>query len=373
MLPEKQSDELLYEVGLTMIPGVGPKIAHALLHYFGSAKDIFRAPVQQLQRVEGIGAERAACIKHRDILRRAEMELEFAARHDIQCLSINHPNYPYRLKHCNDAPIMLFSKGNASLNAAKVVAIVGTRKNTAYGQELCEQLIVDLKDYENLIVVSGMAYGIDAVAHKKCVQEHIPTIGVLAHGLDRIYPYVHRSLASTMTANGALLTEFPSGTKPDKPNFPIRNRVVAGMSDVVIVVESDIKGGAVITAYLANGYNREVAAFPGRVNDIKSSGCHMLIRKNIAAMITSAKDLAELMGWESSTRQIPSQQELLPALTPEQQAIVALFATKETLHADQIQQHTTLSGSLLAATLLGLEMQGVLKALPGKHYRLTRI
>lgn len=369
MLPEKRDNDLLYQIALTLIPGVGPKTAAVLLQHFGTAEEVFRAAPQQIKRVEGIGTGRAALMKNPDILRRASAEMEFVAREEIRCLFITDPDYPYRLKHCNDAPVLLFSKGNANLNAARTVAVIGTRNNTAYGQELCEMLIDGLKAYHDLLVVSGMAYGIDAAAHKKCVKEGVPTTGVLAHGLDRIYPYAHKPLADEMCACGGLLTEFPSGTNPDKPNFPVRNRIVAGMSDVVVVVESDLKGGAVITAYLAAGYNREVAAFPGRVHDPRSRGCHMLIRKNIAAMITSADDLADLMGWQAQTQPRTIQPELLPILTPEQQTVMDNFRNKETLHTDELQQQTAMNSSILAATLLSLEMQGILKPLPGKYYR----
>ncbi len=369
MLPEKQSNDLLYQIALTLVPGVGPKTAAALLQHFGTAEEIFQAAPQQIKRVEGIGGTKAGLMKNPDILRQAAAEMEFAAKHDIRCLFITDPDYPYRLKHCNDAPVLLFCKGNANLNASKTVAVIGTRKNTPYGQELCEALIDGLKAYNDLLIVSGMAYGIDAIAHKKCVKEDIPTTGVLAHGLDRIYPYAHKSLADEMCGCGGLLTEFPSGTKPDKVNFPVRNRIVAGMSDVVVVVESDLKGGAVITAYLAAGYNREVAAFPGRVHDPRSQGCHMLIRKNIAAMITCTDDLADLMGWQACTPFRTVQQELLTVLTPEQQTIMDIFRSKETLHTDELQQQTAMNSSLLAATLLSLEMQGILKSLPGKYYR----
>ncbi len=369
MLPKKQNNDLLYQIALTLIPGIGPKTAAALLQHFGTAEEVFRAAPQQIKRVEGIGAGKVVLIKDPDILRRASAEAEFATREGIRCLFIDDPDYPYRLKYCNDAPVLLFSKGNADLNVAKTVAVIGTRKSTAYGQELCDMLINGLKRYRDLLVISGMAYGIDAAAHKKCVKEGVPTTGVLAHGLDRIYPFAHKSLAAEMCACGGLLTEFPSGTNPDKTNFPIRNRIVAGMSDVVVVVESDLKGGAVITAYLAAGYNREVAAFPGRVHDPCSRGCHMLIRKNIAAMITSADDLADLMGWQTQTHPRAIQPELLPLLTPEQQTVMGVFRNKEILHTDELLQQTTMNSSLLAATLLGLEMQGMLKALPGKYYR----
>ena len=266
---------------------------------------------------------------------------------------------------------MLFYKGNADLDTAKIVAIVGTRKNTDYGHKLCEELVDGLRGEENILIVSGMALGIDAIAHKRCVQAGIPTVGVFGHGLDRVYPYNHKALSEQITENGGLLAEFPSGTLPDRNNFPMRNRIVAGLSDVTIVVESHVSGGALITANLASGYNREVAAFPGRVNDTRSAGCNELIRTNIAAMITKAEDLVEMMNWSKEGRPKAVQKQLFINLQPEEQKIIDLLQTKERVHADELFHFTGLSNSQLAATLLQLEMQGLIKTLPGKSYRMN--
>ncbi len=368
MLPEKEAKDLRYQVAFSLVPGIGPKTAKILLEHFGSPEDTFQADKKQLIQLLGPAAGKFTQL-FATALERADKELEFAAQNGIRCITTNHPDFPYRLLHCQDAPFVLYGQGNFNLNADKVVAVVGTRQNTQYGLDLCHALIRDLGSYEDILVVSGMAYGIDAAAHKECVQAGISTVGVLAHGLDRLYPAAHKPLASKMKENGGLISEFPSGTNPDKGNFPVRNRIVAGMSDVVVVVESNWRGGAVITAYLAAGYNREVAAFPGRVNDPKSKGCNELIKRNIAAMITDANDLGILMGWNTKPKQKSLQPQLLLNLTAEQQAVINVLNKKETLHSDEIQMETSMNSTTLAATLLGLEMQGLIKTLPGKYYR----
>jgi len=368
MLPEQEHDERFYQIALSFIPHVGGKIGRALLAHFGNASNVFHAPVKQLMQIDGITEGRVKAFKDTEILKRVEKEYNFVLKNDIQII------YPdklsARLNQCSDAPLMLYYKGNANLDAAKIVAIVGTRKNTDYGHQVTEELVEGLRGEEGMLIVSGLASGIDAIAHKKCVQLGIPTVGVLGHGLDRVYPHTNKHLAEQMVENGGLLSEFPSETIPDRNNFPMRNRIVAGMSDVTIVVESNIAGGALITAHMASGYNREVAAIPGRVNDSRSAGCNDLIRKNIAAMITNADDLLDLMNWSQSKKQRPVQKQLFINLLPEEQKIVDLLQTKDSIHADELMHHTGLANSQLAATLLQLEMQGIIKTLPGKHYRM---
>lgn len=370
MLPIQSQEEIYHRLLLSFVPGVGIKMGKALIEQFGTATDIFKAPLKELKRINGITDLKAKGFKDEEVLSNAEKEMAFIIKHDIETLFITDEEYPKRLTNCNDAPLIMFYKGTASLNENKIVAIVGTRKNTDYGQQLCEELIEGLQAQEGLLVVSGLAYGIDATAHKKSVSVGIPTIGVLAHGLDRIYPPVHKNLSNEMLLNGGLLTEFTSANKPEKTNFPMRNRIVAGMSDVTVVVESNKTGGALITAHMASGYNREVAAFPGRVNDNRSAGCNELIRTNIAAMITGADDLLELMNWNTNKKRKLVQKQLFLDLSPEEQKVVDLLQTKDSVHADELFHHTGMANSQLAATLLQLEMQGLIKALPGKHYRM---
>ncbi len=369
MLSKEDNEELFYQIALTYVAGIGAKTGRVLLEQMGSAKAIFNTPLKQLKHIDGIGEVKVKGFKDPEVMKMASKELDFVIKNGVQVIYQNH-NYPSRLSNCSDAPLLLYYKGNASLDAAKIVAIVGTRKNTDYGHKICEDLVEGLQSLDNLLVVSGLALGIDAIAHKKCVQLGIPTVGVLGHGVDRIYPHNHKSLADQMMERGGILAEFPSETLPDRNNFPMRNRIVAGMSDVTVVVESHVSGGALITAHMASGYNREVAAFPGRVNDTRSAGCNELIRANIAAMITKAEDLVELMNWKKEGRPKAVQKQLFLNLTTDEQKIVDMLTTKDSVHSDELFHLTGLPSSQLAATLLQLEMQGIIKTLPGKHYRM---
>jgi len=370
MLPKDESEELFYQLALTNVPGIGARTGRLLLERFGSAAQVFKAPIKELKQTDGIGETKARAFKDADVYKAAEKELAFVAKNKVSTYLLGG-QYPRRLANCLDAPLVLFSRGNADLDAARIVAIVGTRKNTDYGAKLCEDLVADLQGLEGLLIVSGLALGIDAIAHRQSVHAGVPTVGVLGHGLDRIYPPGNKELARQMVENGGVLTEFPSGTLPDKSNFPMRNRIVAGLSDVTIVVESNKAGGALITAHMASSYNRDVAAFPGRVGDTRSAGCNDLIRTNVAAMITNADDLLELMNWNDKRKKKAVQKQLFVALTPEEEKIMNLLQSKDQVHADELYHQTDLSSSLLAATLLQLEMQGLVRTLPGKFYRVN--
>lgn len=361
----------LYEIALTFIPGVGDVTARGLLEYFGSAEAVFKASQARLKAVQGIGDKIAANIHSKDILMRAEKELAFVNKYKIRTLFYTSEEYPARLKNCYDAPVLLYYKGNAGLNSSRIISVVGTRKATSYGKELTRQLIEGLKQH-NVIVISGLAYGIDGMAHKECVQQNIPTIGVVGHGLDRIYPAQHRPLAEKMIANGGLLTEFPSGTNPDRENFPKRNRIVAGLADATVIVEAAVNGGALITAELANSYDRDVFAFPGRTNDEFSSGCNYLIKTNRAHLITGIRDIEYLMGWEvkepvSARKQLSLSLDLSE---DEKKVTDILVAKGQPVPVDEISLLAGLPQSKLAIILLNLEMQGIIAALPGKTYKL---
>jgi len=361
----------LYEIALILTPGIGGVTARSLIAYFGSAEAVFNAKQAQLMMVPGIGIKTAESILRKESFDRAEKELLFAERYKIQILSFNSPGYPHRLKLCYDAPLVLYYKGNADLNASKVISIVGTRKATAYGKELTQKLVEELKAH-NVIVVSGLAHGIDGIAHKACVKEGVPTVGVVGHGLDRIYPAQHRALAEKMLADGGILTEFVSGTNPDRENFPKRNRIVAGMADATIIVEASITGGALITAELANSYNRDVFAFPGNINEEYSTGCNHLIKTNRANLITGIKDIEYLLGWTvNQAQERPTQLSLGLTLEPEEKIIVDVLNEKKQLGIDQLSIETQMLQSKLVITLLGLEMQGIVTGLPGKMYKLT--
>ncbi len=370
-----QTHPRLYEVALTFIPQIGDKNARTLLNHFGSAKAVWEASRKDLLAIEGVGPTRVHnLIEGRTgsaLLQRAADEIAFAEKHDIRILAQQDGDYPARLRACDDAPFLLYAKGEAKLNADRLVAVIGTRKPSDYGVQLAEELVAGLKD-AGVTVVSGLAHGVDAVAHRQSITSGLPTIGVLAHGLDRLYPDRNKALAKEMLLKGgALVTEFPQGTIPDKENFPVRNRIVAGMSDVTVVIESDVKGGSMITAYLAHGYNREVAAFPGRVGDSRAAGCNRLIRRTIAALITGAEDLLDTMGWSRQHAQKVVQNRLLLTFSEAEQKVVDALQQKEKTHADDLLLATRLDASQLAATLLQLEMNGVVRSLPGKNYRLA--
>lgn len=365
--------ELLYQLALTLIPQIGPVQAKILLQHC-NAEEIFHARRSFLEKIEGIGTVRAASIETFKDFSRAEQELTFIEKYNIQPLFISDPAYPKRLLNCYDSPVLLFYKGNADLNHSKIVSIVGTRNNTDYGKQATEKLMKDLAGH-SVLVLSGLAFGIDAIAHKAALKNGLPTVAVLAHGLDQVYPPEHLGLARDMIKqNGGLLTEFRSGSKPDKHNFPSRNRIVAGMSDAVIVVETGIKGGSLITAELGNGYNRDVFAFPGRIMDAKSTGCNELIRSNKAMLISDAKELIELMQWEdspASTKAKKKQRELFIELSAEEKTIVSILQEKESVHIDEINLKSGLSSSAVAGAMLNLELEGIVSSKPGKLYSLV--
>ena len=365
--------ELLYQLALTFIPNIGPVQAKILLQHC-NAEEIFHAKKSYLEKIEGIGPVRAASIIAFKDFSKAEEEIKFIEKYKIKSLFLTDPDYPKRLLNCYDSPTLLFYKGEADLNAAKIVAIVGTRSHTDYAKQVTEKLVKELTE-QNITVVSGLAFGVDAIAHKAAVKNNLPTIGVLAHGLDQIYPPEHAGLAKDMIKHkGGLLTEFRSKSKPDKHNFPTRNRIVAGISDATVVIETGLKGGSMITAELANSYNKDVFAIPGKVTDAKSAGCNYLIKNNKAMLLTDAAGLIQVMQWEDkakSKKEKKNQRELFIELTNEEKIIIAILREKNTVHIDEINSKSTLTSSTVAAAILNLELQNVLVSLPGKMYQLA--
>lgn len=362
---------LLHQIALTLIPGVGDLTARNLLSYCGSPEEVFKAKISSLITIPGIGPLTAKAIKHHSEFDRAEKELQFIERYKIQTFFVTDKLYPARLKNCVDAPLLLYFKGAADLNASKVISVVGTRKATEYGKELCRQL-VDALQIHNPLVISGLAYGIDSMVHKECIKHSVRTVGVLGHGLDRIYPAVNRSMAEKMLSCGGLLTEFPSTTIPDRENFPKRNRIIAGMADATIVVEASIKGGALITAELANSYNRDVFAYPGRINDEYSTGCNFLIKTNRASLITKVADLEYLLGWsEVKAKQERPQLSLMLNLTDDEKKVATILNNSGSLAVDELAIQSEMAQSKLAVTILGMEMQGLIISLPGKVYKMA--
>jgi DNA processing protein len=366
------NNDLLYQLALTQVPHIGCVHAKTLAEQYGTAEEIFKAKKTLLEKIEGIGEVRAASIKNFSLFKEQEDELAFIEKYKIMPLFLTDEQYPKRLLNCYDPPTLLFYRGSANLNSSKIIAVIGTRSNSDYGKQMTEKILEQLASYQPL-VVSGLAYGIDAVAHKYAVKQQLPTVGVLAHGLDKIYPSQHATLAKEMiTTGGGLLTEFRKETKPDKHNFPTRNRIVAGMCDATIVIETSVKGGSMITANLANSYNKDVFAVPGKTTDAKSEGCNYLIQSNKAVLIRNGNDIAEQMGWEEkkTTKQNSRQKEIFISLNAEEKIIVDLLKQKENTSIDELNINCSLNSSIIASVLLTLELQGVVKSLPGKIYSL---
>jgi DNA processing protein len=362
----------LHGAALSFVKNLGPVAAKSLMAYLGSAEQVFKTSPYKMATIPGIGEKRASQWDFDEALRLAEKELEFAGKHGIELIFYTDARYPKRLKNCADSPILLYSKGKMELNMPKVISIVGTRNATDYGRQLCRQLIEELQQY-NVLIASGLALGIDVAAHKECLRLNVPTVGVLGHGLDRMYPSQNRVTAEKMLENGGLLTEYPSGTIPDRENFPQRNRIVAGMADATVVIEAGLKGGALITAEIANSYNRDVFAFPGRLDDVYSEGCNFLIRNNKAALLTCMADLAFSLGWEKDESLKPTEQFMLPLdLTKDESLIFDILQQhKAPLAIDELTIKANMPMSSLAMNLLNMEMQGYIRSLPGKTYRVN--
>ncbi len=358
---------LKYQLAITLIPGIGDVVGKKLISYCGGVEAVFKEKEKALLKIPGIGQATVSSILNQKVVEKAEKEIEFIIRKKITPLFYTDKNYPSRLLNCEDSPLMLFYKGNADLNADRVISFVGTRKATSMGRAICEKFIAGLKN-KNVLLVSGLAYGIDSCAHKSALNENIMTVGVLGHSLDRIYPAQNKNLAERMMENGGLLTEFMSETKPDRENFPRRNRIVAGMCDAVVVVESASRGGALITAGLANSYNRDVFAVPGRINDEYSMGCNRLIKTNQAALAESPADISYIMGWDDTKASVRSQRDMFFSLTDEQKIIFELIEKSGELSIDKIIIQSALSTSKVASALLVLEFEGLVKSLPGKLY-----
>jgi DNA processing protein len=363
-------EDLKYKLALTLIPGVGSVNGKSLVAYCGGVKAVFMEKKRALLKIPGIGEQTINAIANHNVFGRAEEELAFIEKNNIAPLFYLDKEYPIRLKQCHDSPLMLYYKGTSNLNAAKVVAMVGTRKATEYGRDMCRKIIEGLVE-QNVLIVSGLAYGIDTWSHKAALDNKLETIGVLGHGLDRIYPFANRALAEKMTESGGLLCEYMSNTMPDRENFPMRNRIIAGISDAVIVVEAGASGGALITAEIANSYNRDVFAVPGRLGDPHSEGCNKLIKINKAALIQSAKDISYLLNWnDEKDHKKVVQRQLFLNLSPDEELIVSTLREKGDMEIDTLLLETLLMPAKAASVLLNLEFEGVIRCLPGKVYRL---
>ncbi len=361
---------LRYQIGINLIPGISDINGKKLIAYCGGAEAIFKEKKSNLLKIPGMGEVTARKILDSEVLKKADREIEFITKNKIKTFYFLDSDYPERLKHCIDGPIMAYYKGNADLNASKILAIVGTRKASSYGKSICKSMIADLKDLD-VLIVSGLAYGIDTIAHKESIKQEMQTVGVLAHGLDRIYPATNRSLAEKMLRQGGLLTDFISKTNPDRENFPKRNRIVAGMADAVLVVESARKGGALITADIANSYNRDVFALPGRVNDLYSEGCNYLIKTNRAILVNSANDIKYFMGWNDAEKNAVVQKKLFVDLSEFEKKIIRIIENHEQIGIDRICLLAEKPTSKIASALLNLEFKGVVECLPGKVFKIS--
>ena len=362
--------DLVYQLALAQVPNIGYVHAKILALQFGSAENVFRASQSMLEKIEGIGEIRARSIKAFRDFKSAESEIAFVEKFKIDALFLTDKNYPQRLLNCYDPPTVLFYKGNADLNASRIVGVVGTRSNSEYGKQFTEKFVREISACD-VLVISGLAFGIDSIAHKAALKHELFTIGVLGHGLDTIYPPENSNLAREMTKHGGLLTEFRSKTKPDKHNFPSRNRVVGGLCDATVIVETGIKGGSMITAEMANSYNRDVFAVPGRTTDNKSAGCNHLIKTNKAILLTDAEQFMEVMGWDvKQPKAKQAQKELFVELNEDEKMIIKFFEHQETVSIDELVMKCSCSASTLAAVLLNLEIKNVIESLPGKRYRM---
>ncbi|MBK7690691.1 MAG: DNA-protecting protein DprA [Bacteroidetes bacterium] len=362
--------ELYYRLALSQVSGIGPIRYKKLIAHFETAEQVFKQRPKTLKKCGIISESMAEAILQFAAYPLVDAELKYVQQNRIQIHCFDDESYPNRLKSCVDSPPILFQRGAANLNHPRLVSVIGTRSYTDYGRKMCEDLIEQLKPF-NVQVASGLAYGIDIIAHKNCLKHHIPTIGVVAHGLKTVYPAAHSTIAREMLEEGALLSEYFSNAKLEKGNFPSRNRIVAGMSDATIVVETDVRGGSMITAEIAYSYNRDVFCFPGRSIDVKSAGCNFLIRKLKAQMITNANDLLQEMGWKQTTTPKPIQRELFIEMSDDEKKIVTILREKQQLAIDELLHLSNLHSSQMAASMLNLEMQHIIQVMPGKIIKLA--
>jgi len=356
-------------LALHFISGIGDFLVKQLVSYCGSAEQVFNTPKGKLLKIPGVGEFSAEAIKNGKTFQEAERELIKAEKNDTEILFFTDKKYPHRLKTIDDAPAVLYYKGNQNLNVAKSVGIVGTRQATEYGKEVVEKICRELVPHKPLIV-SGLAYGIDIHAHKFALKHGLATIGVMGSGMDIIYPAVHKDTAKKMVGQGGLITENRFGTKPDAHNFPARNRIIAGLCDALIVVEAAEKGGALITAEIANTYNKDVFAVPGNLGQTYSDGCNKLIKINKANVYTSVKDLEYIMNWSSETSGVQTTLDLHQFEPEEQKVIAILKERKAPVMIDELSFKSSLPPSQLASLLLTLEFKNAVKSLPGKMFTL---
>jgi DNA processing protein len=359
--------DLLYILALQKVEGIGDVLARKLISHFGSAEAVFKGRPRDVAAIEGIGTFRQQKLKDKSALEKAKRELDFIDKHGIGAHYFDDTTYPEKLRHCPDAPLVLFSRGHVDLSGKKIVSIVGTRQATPYGLDACRKLVADLAPLD-VVIVSGFAYGIDIAAHLAAIENGLRTIGVVGSGIDRIYPASHKKHLNALLENGGLMTEFWSGAEPEPQNFVRRNRIVAGMADATVVVESAEKGGSLLTANFANDYNREVFAVPGRVGDRYSEGCHSIIKSQKARLLTSGADVVYWLGWDVQTKAKPVQKQFFVDLSLDEQVVYDYLSANGKMLLDEIAIGCSITVSALSARLLTMELKGVVRPLPGKFF-----
>ncbi len=366
------NEDLLYQLALTMLPDIGAITAKKLIAYVGSPEGVFKEKTHILQKIPGIGQHIAQKINLQNTLHQAEIEINTMKKDGISCLYYRDDNYPWKLKNCEDGPVLLFYRGKKEFNRPKYLSVVGTRNATQYGKDMCRSIIGSLSSkHPDLVIVSGLAYGIDITAHRAALEYGLDTIAVLAHGLNTIYPSIHRETAIKITKQGALVSDFHSTIKPERNNFLRRNRIIAGLSDATLVIESGLKGGSLITTDIASSYDREVFALPGRSEDKYSVGCNQLIKKNIAALVESGDDIEFLLNWEISQAPREAQVQLNIALTEEERSILNIIKDCPLVGPEIISIRSDIKLQNVIVQLLQMELRNWISIMPGHTYKLS--
>lgn len=367
---QNSGTELQYQIALTMAPAIGPISARKLISVAGSAREVFRMNRTSLEKIPNIGPIMSQSLTSSSLLERAGRELKFLERHHISALYYKDAPYPARLKECEDAPILLYARGSHGLHTKHALSVVGTRKASSYGKEMCRKIVLELGSViDDLVIISGLAFGIDVIAHRTALEEGIPTVAVLGHGLSTIYPHAHRETAKKICQQGALVTDFHSGMGPERNNFLRRNRIIAGMADATLVIESALSGGALITAQMASSYQRDVLAVPGRASDERSKGCNRLIKKNVAAMVESAEDVINHLNWSDHMTQPHGHYPGKPPFTEQEKQLLELMTIHNGLAPGELSSLSGIPIQGVLSMLTEMELKRWVVVEPGNHYQ----
>jgi len=369
-MPHPFQTELLYQIALTMAPSIGPITARRLISKAGSASEVFRLSRATLEKIPGIGPLMSSSIHSSSLLERAEKEMEYIQKDQISAIYMNDSEYPRRLLECEDAPILLYCKGKAGLNTCRALSVVGTRRASSYGKELCRSMVLDLSSrIGDLVIISGLAFGIDVIAHRAALEAKIPTVAVLGHGLHTVYPFAHRETALTISGRGALVTDFHSGMGPERNNFLRRNRIIAGLADATLVVESAERGGALITAALAASYQRDVLAVPGRATDGRSRGCNRLIKDHVAALVESAEDVIRHLNWTEDGFQQSTPPFIRRSFSDQEKILLELMVRNNGMGPGELSNHSGMPIQTVLSHLTEMELKKWITQEPGNRYQ----